>query len=58
MEKIGVRKEMTDYLISSDKPIKIIYGYDFLDVDNYEKRDYLVGKAKEWNFWMRYGKDR
>tara|TARA_R100000322_G_scaffold87404_1_gene54423 strand:+ start:312 stop:890 length:579 start_codon:yes stop_codon:yes gene_type:complete len=39
-------KEITDYLISSDKPIKIIYGYDFLDVDNYEKRDYLVGKAK------------
>jgi hypothetical protein len=41
-------KEMSDYLIEedSDKSIKIIYEYEYCDIDNHLKTDYLIGKAK------------
>ena len=41
-------KEMSDYLIEEDKgkPIKIIYEYEYCDLDNCLKTDYLIGKAK------------
>ncbi len=41
-------KEMSDYLIQEDKekPIKIIYEYEYCDLDNCLKTDYLIGKAK------------
>ena len=41
-------KEMSDYLIQEDKekPIKIIYEYEYCDLDNCLKTDYLIGKSK------------
>ena len=41
-------KEMSDYLIEQDKekPIKIIYEYEYCDLDNCLKTDYLIGKSK------------
>ena len=39
---------MSDYLIEEDKdkPVKIIYQYEYCDLDNHLKTDYLIGKAK------------
>lgn len=39
---------MTDYLIeeNKNKPLKIIYEYEYCDLDNHLKTDYLIGKAK------------
>ena len=41
-------KEMSDYLIEQDKekPIKIIYEYEYCDFNNCLKTDYLIGKSK------------
>ena len=41
-------KEMSDYLIQEDKekPIKIIYEYEYCDFNNCLKTDYLIGKSK------------
>ena len=41
-------KEMSDYLIEEDKdkPVKIIHQYEYCDLDNHLKTDYLIGKAK------------
>jgi len=39
---------MTDYLIeeNKDKPLKIVYPYEFNDVDGYLKVENITGKAK------------